>query len=318
MTLIANELDRLNIKPRYRDTWSKSTISDILSNPVYIGKIRWSYRKTSKLQVNGELKEVRKINDECYCIDGIHPSIIEESIFYKAQEVKKKNTRKTTKASLVLKNPLSGLIYCSKCNSLMTRLSASDHTNYDTIKCTNKHCDNISAPISAVENKLINELNIWLSEYEIEIDRNINQSNENYDEVKQNSIQSLKKEIGLIDKQISQTYDLLEREIYTVEIFAQRNQELNNRKAEFTNTILELEEQQRNESELTQIKNNFIPKFKKILYEYPQIKSAKEKNEILKLILERVEYLKTTRNKKGQLNNDNFELIIKPKLPSLP
>ena len=30
MTTIANKLDEMQIKPRYRDNWSKSTISDIL------------------------------------------------------------------------------------------------------------------------------------------------------------------------------------------------------------------------------------------------------------------------------------------------
>ena len=50
---IAQKLDGMGITPRNRSTWSSSTVSDILKNPVYTGKIRWSYRPDVKDMTDG-------------------------------------------------------------------------------------------------------------------------------------------------------------------------------------------------------------------------------------------------------------------------
>ena len=61
---IANHLNSLGIKPRRNEYWSDSTIRDILRNPVYIGKIRWNWRKTLKKYNNGEIIKSRPKSDE--------------------------------------------------------------------------------------------------------------------------------------------------------------------------------------------------------------------------------------------------------------
>lgn len=314
MTTIGSELDKLNIKPRHRDTWSRSTINDILSNPVYIGKIRWAYRKETKAQVNGELKKVRKINHNCYYIDGIHDGIIDEDIFYKAQEIRKNNITSSTKKDLSLKNPLSGLLYCSICKSMMTRVGKNPHNKHDIIRCPNNNCCNVSAPIFLVEQKIISELSDWLLNYEIKIDRNINQNNKNQVKIIKSSIRTIKHEIEQLDKQISQTYDLLERLVYTEEVFDLRKKELSVKRESYTKNLLELEKKAKDEEMLSETKE-ILPQSKKLLYEYEQVESVQKRNEILRSLLHRVEYLKSEKNKKGQVNNDNFEITIMPKLP---
>ena len=47
-TSIANRLNDLHIMPRKSKLWSSASIRDMLKNPVYIGKIRWNWRKTVK------------------------------------------------------------------------------------------------------------------------------------------------------------------------------------------------------------------------------------------------------------------------------
>ena len=39
------------------------------------------------------------------------------------------------------------------------------------------------------------------------------------------------------------------------------------------------------------------------------------KNELLKAIIKKVEYIKETKNTRGKRNNDNFGLIIYPVIP---
>ena len=61
-----NEVVRqLNIggyKPRKAEEWTISAVKDILSNPVYIGKIRWNSRKTVKEYKNGKIVNTRPRN----------------------------------------------------------------------------------------------------------------------------------------------------------------------------------------------------------------------------------------------------------------
>ncbi len=147
MTVIANTLNDMHIIPRNRDTWSKSTISDILSNPVYTGKIRWSYRPDVKQSVNGQVVVKRIKNENCMLVDGLHEALISESDFNRAQKIKVQNSKMPVKKSTELKNPLTDLIYCSKCGAKMTRLGVNSHCSYDTIKCTNKKCSCVSAPL---------------------------------------------------------------------------------------------------------------------------------------------------------------------------
>ena len=59
---------------------------------------------------------------------------------------------------------------------------------------------------------------------------------------------------------------------------------------------------------------NVIPKVEKLLEVYPVLPSAQAKNEMLKEVLEKVEY---TKNERSGRNGpfDNFELVLYPKLP---
>jgi hypothetical protein len=58
----------------------------------------------------------------------------------------------------------------------------------------------------------------------------------------------------------------------------------------------------------------FIPNAENILDAYDRLKSASAKNEHLKEIVDRVEYVKTEPNRKGNRENTNFELGIHPRV----
>ena len=139
-TIIANELDKLKIETRSGDSWSRASISDILKNPVYIGKIRWS-----------------KGNQDIY-VDGLHPAVVDVDVFDRAQEIRKKKAHPPKKANVALKNPFTGIIYCKKCSSVVTRLGPNNHCNYETLRCSNKYCSTVAAPMDLVEKNMIDKL----------------------------------------------------------------------------------------------------------------------------------------------------------------
>lgn len=61
-------------------------------------------------------------------------------------------------------------------------------------------------------------------------------------------------------------------------------------------------------------RKNIVPKVEKLLEVYAALPSAQAKNEMLKEVIERAEYVKLSRTgKKGPF--DNFELVLFPQAP---
>ena len=315
MTVIATALDKKGIKPRYRDTWSKSTISDILKNPVYMGKIRWSYRKEEKDYTDkGKIKKIRTVNNECIYVDGLHEAIISQDTFNKAQKIRKNNTRKSVKKDLALKNPLSGVVFCKKCNAPMTRLGQNSHSKYDTLRCSNRYCDNVSAPLELVEQEILNSISAWLKAVSLDAEAIYGNMDGG---VNEKALAALKKELETISEQINKTYDLLEQGIYSTEMFTERNTLLSARQADIEVKIKDLQEQLKERVTLNDLRNEVIPKTQYLINLYPTLPDAESRNRVLKDLLLKATYEKTERNTKGTVARNNFTVEVFPNIPSL-
>ena len=116
-------------------------------------------------------------------------------------------------------------------------------------------------------------------------------------------------------KQKERAYDLLEQGVYTSNIFENRLQTISEKIKTAKTTILTLERSLEEKQQNASICNNILPITANILELYQNIDSISLKNEILKSILEHVEYQKRVRNLKSKGNYANFTLTIYPKLP---
>ena len=118
---IAKRLTAMGV-PTYRgdSQWAKDTVKAYLTNPVYMGKVRWNDRMRIKTMVNGELKITRPRyhSDQYMLYDGKHmkDALVDEETFRAAQ---KKFYKDRTRSNLKLKNPLAGLVFCKKCGKAM-------------------------------------------------------------------------------------------------------------------------------------------------------------------------------------------------------
>ena len=56
---IANRLNELKIKPPKGKQWSENSMSDMLSNVHYIGKVKWNWRKSITIVEESEFKKTR-------------------------------------------------------------------------------------------------------------------------------------------------------------------------------------------------------------------------------------------------------------------
>lgn len=293
-TVIANKLDKLHIKPRIGEYWSRASIMDILKNPVYKGKICWSKGNQNIL------------------VDGLHLPIIDKDIFGSVQNIRESQTHTPTKANFELRNPFAGLIYCKKCGAMLTRLGITSHCNYDTIKCSNRYCNNVSAPIYLVEKRLILELWKWFEKYKVTIADNELDDISKLELAKKESIKQMHGDVEKINIQIEKTYELLEQGIYTTEIFLLRSETLTNKKSALLKAISELESEIKRSDNLPRID---ISATETLLNTYFKLDSIEGKNRILKTLLNRIEYGKDTPNRRGHRENDNFQLRLYPKLP---
>ena len=104
---IRNKLNEMKIPTRKGGDWTDSTIRDILSNPVYIGKIRWNARPQIKRMINGEMVKERPRAEDPIIVDGLHPAIIDEETFYLAQKYLAENPSLPIPTRYKVKNPLS-------------------------------------------------------------------------------------------------------------------------------------------------------------------------------------------------------------------
>lgn len=308
---ICKYLDSLNIKPLKSSTWSESSIRDMLSNPIYIGKIRWKGRKVVKVMKNGKIvtSQPKNKGNDVILVDGLHPAIIDENTFNLVQQKKKDNNTAPIPGMYNIQNPLAGLVRCAKCKRMMFRIS-------DTVmSCTNTRCDNISSKLDIVEKKLIEGLKVWLSEYEEEINSiDISPtSNSNIIKMKKEQITDTENKINECNSKLEKIYDFLEKGIYSIDIFTERRDKILAEQKELTVKLQTLYSETENLERIENSKVDLIPRVKNVLESYSECSSAKEKNDLLKTVIEKVEYLKTQKCYSKNSNPENFELLIYPK-----
>lgn len=114
---IANKLGKMGIVARNGMPFSRSTARDVLRNEHLMGKVVWKRRPITKIVEQSEIITKRDVNEERLIFDGMHPAIISEEMFYKAQEIT--NSAPKVNIDFTLKNPLSTIMYC-ECGNIMT------------------------------------------------------------------------------------------------------------------------------------------------------------------------------------------------------
>lgn len=216
---ITRRLNSMGIKPRSRDIWYEQSISQILTNKHYDGKVVFFRRKTSVVVEEGKQvkKRVWQPEEELLVVEGKHPAIVDHELFMKAQEKRPYEPRVSQKS--MMKNPLSGVIFCSKCGHNMIRhpyQHAEDRLacRYHKPMCMKsaRLTDVIEATIQALEEAELPQLKAKL---------------ENGDgkavAIQKRMLERLEKQMEEYRQQEEKQYDLLETGKYTQALFDRRN-----------------------------------------------------------------------------------------------
>lgn len=324
VSLIARKLNALGIPSATGGKWASVSIRDLINNPVYIGKIRWNWRRTKKHMDDGQIviSKPRSPKEDCLIVDGLHPAIVDTQVWNDAQGIMAKVPPAPIGAKSTVKNPLSGLIMCDKCGHRMVRRPYSGkHANQaPSLVCTVNYCDNTSAPLYLVEKSILVGLSDWVKSYRLkwepDTDSDVQQTSGTMLKAKQNLLAKRKAELVTFQKQLDTAHDLLEQGVYTVDVFLERSRSLSTRIEECTATISAIEAEVTADEVTEEVRTVIIPKVEHLLSVYNTLDDEKTKNEMLKEVIEKVTYLKTVN---GRWHNDpsDFTIVIFPRVPGV-
>lgn len=160
-----------------------------------------------------------------------------------------------------------------------------------TLNCSNITCKCVSSYIEVVEKELLKQLREKIKASNLILD------NYEQDEIQvikdhKKDIERVQREIEGLRKQISVACDMLEKKVYTEDIFINRINELNKKISVKEEKIKELESLEV-EKEIIQHKKQ-IPILENVINHYDEL-TAEEKNELLKTFINKITYYKETK-----------------------
>lgn len=311
---IVRKLNDMGIKSVSGNDWTPASVQGILTNPVYIGKIRWNRRKVVKTVQNGQVVKTRPRSKDILVCDGLHPAIISEDLFNSVQEIRKKNPSRPISIKNSIRNPLSGIVYCSKCGRAMVRRPYQKSGQEDTLLCPYTSCHTVSSKLSVVEKAVLDGIKEIAEEYEL--NNNINVPSETINSgitSKQNLIREKESELENLNAQKSKQYDLLEQGIYTTEVFLERAKTIATSIQSCSDTIAKLREEIEHDKDIIAQQSDFIPRCEELLNNYWSL-DTESKNKMLKSLIEKVVYSKDAKNAYGKGDEVSFQLDIFPKI----
>lgn len=286
---ITKKLDEMGIPSYNGKTWKRTGVNYTLKNAHYDGKVFYFNRKTTIVIENGQRvkKYLQQPQDEVIVVDGKHEAIIDHETFVKAQE-RKSNNLPRNKTQYGLKNPFAGILRCKVCGKAM--MLQDYPVSEPRFYCKAKPTCCKAATLSEIEKALI----VALETAELpKLEAKLQNDEGDSATIKRNLLVSLEKQLIELNEQEEKQYDLLEKGIYSEELFERRNRSLQDKKLALKKQI-----QQTRES----IPKN-IDYGEKIITLKKAIEGLKdtsippvEKNKLLKAIVDRIEYY----SEKGQ------------------
>lgn len=312
---IRDRLNDLGIPSRTNGKWTAPSILDILHNPTYAGYQRWQWRKEQKSFSGNEIVKSRRKDENCLKVRGRFTPIISMDTYNSAQETRKGKKTAHYGSYNALCNPLSGLVYCQKCHTLMSRQLSNTKDRYAILRCPNSQCSNISSPLYLIEQKVIEGLEEWVQKYELEWPEDMLGNTQETITLLENSIKTLQSKREQIEVQLSNTYDLLEQGIYSLSTFKERRTILEEKKNTLDTELENLQIEQKTLIAQEQARKDFIPSIHRIIDAYWNIEDVEVKNSMLHEVLDHIDYLKTDRTKKGTRDSAYFTLHFYPKIP---
>ena len=233
---ITNQLNKIGHKTKLGNDFSVGSIREIITNPVYIGKVRYNVRQ------NWSEKRRRNINANPIITDGIHEAIIDEKLWDKVQAILSSKQGKPARVHDG-EFPLTGILKCPKCGAGMvisrTTNKLADGTKkriayYACGNWKNKGtavCNSNSVRADKANEYVFNKLSELLTNEKMvkSIVRNVNNERARKVNPAKKDLVKIDNELEKLDKKRAKLFEAYEDEIITKEEFRERKDELTKR-----------------------------------------------------------------------------------------
>lgn len=284
--LISGRLNSIGIKTTRGNAWSSHAIAELIKNPLYCGKIAYNRRFGYRTADKKKASKNRPV-EEWLVVEGKHAAIISPEVYEKAISIMKTYRKSPFKPNSEVINPLAGIVICGVCGAKMVYRPYSKAGVLPHIICRQK-CGNKSSKFIYIEKVILDGLENLLKGLKLKQDSS---SESEYTDSKYDfRLKALERQLEETQRQKKNAYDLLEKEVYTVEVFAERLKTLDERTQSIKDSIEELHIRHADADSLKAAKNN-IKTVESVLEAYTHA-SPSEKNLLLKTIVEKAVYLK--------------------------
>ena len=289
--------------PARKGQWSQTSIVNILTNEVYLGKIRWRREPVKKVVKDGFLAKARILNDDYELYDGMHEPIITEEQWELVKAAQKKRNHASVNTDRQLQNPFAGILVCGKCGAIMKRTVPDKRRNPTPwFRCTTRGCDCKIIKCEVVENSIRDAMQEWLDEYTIQIEAD---QQLKVDPIA-TALEAVRGQLIQLQLQQENICEYLEKGVYTIDMFTKRNatlvKEINQLQSAEADLLCQQSESSQKKQETVQI----IPTTQHILESYP-ILSPAEKNRLWKLVMKKATVYHS--------QDDKLTVNIYPNLP---
>ncbi|WP_283696724.1 recombinase family protein [Clostridium perfringens] len=231
---ITNQINKLGYKTKKGNNFSVGSIRDILTNPVYIGEIRYNVRQ------NWSEKRRRNINPNPIRVKGKHEAIIDREVWDKVQLILES---KKGKPSRIYDGEysLTGILRCPKCGAGMV-ISRTTNTLADGTKkriayycCGNwknkgtSVCNSNTIRVDKANEYVFKKIEELVSNEAMTkvVVKNINKERKDKVKPAKRLLGDIDKELEKLDKRKRKIFEAYEDDIITKEEFQIRKDELN-------------------------------------------------------------------------------------------
>ncbi|WP_415322907.1 recombinase family protein [Clostridium perfringens] len=240
---ITNKLNKLGYKTKKGNNFSVGSIKDILTNPVYIGKIRYNVRQ------DWSEKRRKNINPNPIIVDGLHDAIISEELWDKVQKILESKKGKPARI-YDGEYPLTGILRCPVCGAGMVIMRTTNKLKDGTKKrITYYACGNWKNKGTAVCNSnaiRVDKANGYVFgkiEELLSNEKMIKSIIENINNTRRSNVEPNKKKLDKIDKELIKLKSKKTKILEAYEDDLITKEELVERKSELDKNISTLEEE---------------------------------------------------------------------------
>ena len=304
---IANRLNEMHIPCKLGTHWVRHSVFSILSNEVYLGKIRWKYEPTKRVVENGQVLKKREIVKDYLVFEGRHEPIVTQEQWDKVRAMQATKSHLCVRKDRKPANPFANVLVCAKCGYAIKRNTPSANQVEKRkfrpwYRCGSKGCDCMLSYCDIVEDKIVEAMREWWKDVTLKV-----VPGEKKGATEETQLDMMRKQLKSHFEQQNQICNLLERGVYSEVMFLKRNAVLQKAIKELQSSIEELEEICHNKSEYEQAREIFLPTTAHILDYYDRM-TAEEKNRLWKLLMEKITYYRSPEKP------DSIEIHLYPRL----